>query len=947
MDNQETQIHKIVAGMFGVASGSDLLAVFNNYATANGVQAFAVKLAEFLPAATTEERVASLMDNFGFEDDETDPESPGSLAHTYFHDTIDGGANVGNVVYAAVQFLSSETLATDFPAFVPWANLLANKAQLAEVYSETQPSTTLEELALPFSVVIPTDSLLTREDATTLLADVLPATFTLTASAASLTEGSSTTYTVTSSKAVEADTDVVFTLVAGDTTAADQGTDTTNLNDFAAGAFNSVTVTIPAGETTATFSVTATDDGLTELPENFSVEAVVGGQTLTADTVLTDSNVQTFTLTRGEDNLTGTEGDDLFLAPVVQDNIGDAVSTLQNVDVLNGGAGMDTLNATLAIDNAAPTLQGIENINARFIDPLALDLVNSSGIEQVIAHQSADVGTVSNIGDIATLGVKNQNQDAIFTGNTATSQNIIFDTVGASQDIADQVTVDFDTGATTANITTNDSNVEVGTLASVENLSVEASGENRINLTTTLATVMDVTVTGTGTLDLTDAAFTAVETVDGTANEGGVSIIVDDTAVTVDTGSGDDSVEYTAALAATAGVTLGAGDDTFTIAAASVAGSTVDGGDDNDTLAVTNGTFLDADAADIYTNFETLEIGGGQGTYDMENLPGLTAVTAGAALAAAADITNAEAGTTVTANAAASTDLDLGFALTYALMTATGTSDEVSLTLNALDGDDDATAEGVITVTSFTANDIETFNIASNVSDIDPDLENSDYTNTITALDGDAVETVNVSGNANLDITALASTTVKKIDANTMTGGLTVDASASSGVEFIGGSGDDVYTGTAGGDTVAANGGMDTVTLDATFASVDTLILNAGDSELNADLDGHDVINNFGTTAGGGALDVFDVGAFAFTGQQASALANKGALAASAVDGSTLSVTDFFSSGGVDRGVAIGTNGGDTYVFIDANKDGDFVSTDDVVAQVVAVTDLTLANFGF
>lgn len=947
MDNQETQIHKIVAGTFGVASGSDLLAVFNDFATANGNQAFAVKLAEFLPEATLEERIDSLMQNFGFENDENNPESPGSVAHTFFHDTLEGGADVGNVVYAVVQFLSSETLETDSPEFVPWANLLMNKALLAEIYSRDNPSTTLEDLALPLSGDIPTDSLLTEEEATALLADVLPPSFSLAGEAASLTEGSSMTYTVTASKPVEEDTDVVFTLVAGDTGAADQGSSTTNLNDFAAGAFNPVTVTMAAGASTATFTVTAVDDGLTELSEDFSVEAVVGGKTLSTDTALVDSDVQTFTLTRGEDNLTGTDGDDIFQAPVIQDNAGNSKNTLENIDVLDGGSGVDTLNTTLSLNSATPLLQNIENIDARFATAVTLNLTNATGVEQIVGQLSTDTGTVSNIGDVGTLGVKNQNQDFTFSGNTAVSQNLMFDTVGASQDIGDQVTVDLDTGATTLNITTNDSNVAVGTLASVENLSVDATGENRIKLAATQATVTDVTVTGTGSVDLTDAAFTVVETVDGSNNSGGVSIKVDDTALSVETGSGDDSVEYTAALTATTVVAMDGGDDTFTIAGASAAGASVKAGGGNDTLAVANGAWLDANAADIYTGFDTLEIGGGTGTYDMDNLPGLTAVTIGSALVAAANITNAAEGTTVTANAAESTDLDLGFALTFALMDATGTSDAASLTLNALDGDNDNTAEGVITVTSFDADGIETFNIASNVDGIDDNLENTDYTNIITSLDGDAVETINVSGNANLTITTLVSSTVNKIDANTMTGGLTVDASASSAVEFIGGSADDTYTGTTGGDTISANGGKDTVTLDGTFASVDTLILAAGDSELNAAVDGHDVIANFGTTAGGGALDVFDLGAFGFTGQQASALANKGALAASAVDGSTLSVTNFFESGGVDRGVAIGTNGGNTFVFVDANKDGDFVSTDDLVVQVNGVTDLTLANFGF
>ncbi len=668
---------------------------------------------------------------------------------------------------------------------------------------------------------------------------------------------------------------------------------------------------------------------------------------------LDDSGVPTgsgseFNLIIGEDNLTGTAGDDVFKALVAEQNGGGTANTLENIDKLDGGAGSkDTLTATLDGAGAAPLLNNIENVMVRFASAQTLDLSNATGVQAITVNSSSGAGTVAGVGDAADLSVRSQKQNVTFTDNTATSLNLDLDTVGTDETTRNTVTLD--DGATTLNLTVDNAFADIATLASVETLTVDASGANVITqgsggVTTT------ATITGTGTVELL-TAFTELTTLTATDNSGGVTATVDDSAVTVDGGSGADDITYTAALAADAAVTLGEGDDTFTIAAASLAGATVDAGDGTDTLGVTDGAFLDADAADIYSNFETLEIGGGTGTYDMDNLPGLTAVTAGAALAAAATIDNAVADTTVTVNADASTDLDLINDLTYVLADAAGTSDALSLTLNGADGDDDATAEGQITVQTLTADDIESFDIVSNIADIDPDLANTDYTHVITSLEGDSVETLNVSGSANLEIAALVTPVLSKIDATDMTGALIVDAGAStttSGVEFIGGAGDDEYTGTANGDTVAGNGGADTIALDGTFASVDTLILNAAtDSQLNADVDGHDIVTDFGTAAGTGALDVIDVGAFGFAGQQGSALANKGALANSAVDGSTLSVTDFFSSGGQDRGVAIGTNGGHTFVFVDANKDGDFNATDDTVVQLTGVTDVTLANFGF
>ncbi len=659
---------------------------------------------------------------------------------------------------------------------------------------------------------------------------------------------------------------------------------------------------------------------------------------------LNDSGVPTtsgqeFDLKIGEDNLTGTAGDDVFKALVAEQSGGGTANTLENIDKLDGGAGSkDTLTATLDGGSAAPSLNGVENVLVRLASGATLDLANATGVGSVTVNSSTAAGTVSNVGDVADLSVRNQKQNVTFSGNTATSQNLALDTFGDA-DVSNTVTLD--DGATTLNLSASNAFALIAGLNSVETLSVNATGTNIVTQGSGGVTTA-ATITGTGSVELL-TPFTVLETLTATDNSGGVTATVNGAAVTVDGGSGNDNITYTAALAAAAAVTLGAGDDSFTIAAASIAGATVDAGDGTDTLAVTDGTFLDTDAADVYSNFETLEIGGGTGAYDMENLPGLTAATIGAALAGNADITNAVADTTITVNAEAETDLALGNDLTYALADATGTTDAASLTLNALDGSGDTSADGLVFVDSFTADDIETFNIVSNISDADAEADAADYFNTITALAGDAVETINVSGTAGLVITGLTAAALNKIDANTLTGALTVDASAADGVEFIGGASNDTYTGTDGGDTITGNAGADNITLGT--GAVDTIILNAAtDSQLNATVDGHDIITGFGVA---GQLDVIDVGVAGFTGQQASALANKGALAASVVDGTTLSVTDFFASGGQDRGVAIGTNTGDTFVFVDANKDGDFTAADDIVLQLDGVVGVTLANFGF
>src|SRR5690606_29568229 len=53
------------------------------------------------------------------------------------------------------------------------------------------------------------------------------------------------------------------------------------------------------------------------------------------------------TLTNSADNLTGTDGDDVFTAPLVQNQLGGVTNSLASGDQLEGGAGTDALYATL------------------------------------------------------------------------------------------------------------------------------------------------------------------------------------------------------------------------------------------------------------------------------------------------------------------------------------------------------------------------------------------------------------------------------------------------------------------------------------------------------------------------------------------------------------------------------------------------------------------------
>ena len=157
MDSQQTQILKVVAGMFNAAAGKELLGVMTVYANTSDVQSLAVALAATpvfqseIVEGTDAEDVAALMDNFGFVAD-SDPLSAGSLAQTYITDRIAAGDDYGVIVFNIVTFLSLP--AADLPAiFTEAATLLNNKAAVSLAFSEEVSSTDLATMQSVFDTV--------------------------------------------------------------------------------------------------------------------------------------------------------------------------------------------------------------------------------------------------------------------------------------------------------------------------------------------------------------------------------------------------------------------------------------------------------------------------------------------------------------------------------------------------------------------------------------------------------------------------------------------------------------------------------------------------------------------------------------------------------------------------------------------------------------------------
>ncbi len=814
MDNQETQIHKIVVGIFGVASGSDLFAVMNSFTEANGTQALALRLATFLPEATIEERTADLMDNFGFVADD-DLESPGSLAQSYISGRLEAGANAGQVALNVVTFLSSESLATDFPAFLPWANLLTNKAQLASIYSANFPSTTLEELAAPLNVDnIPTDSILTEVAAIALLAaggiDIdVPTSFTLTAQADSVSEGDALTYTVTASEPVTTDTDVVFTVAPGDSTAADQGTNTTNLNDFSSGTFNPVTTTITAGNTTATFTVTATDDGVTELTETFSVQAAVDGTTLTAQTTLLDSAASSvITLTTGADNIPGTTG-----ADIINGFVGTAAtSTLTGADTIAGNGAIDTLNITNSsnagvTDTNGALVSAIEIFNLRGLtasDTFAFNASSTAGVTEINNFQSLGALTVTNVPAGASIGV---------IGNGSVLNGATTATYVAG--VTDQILKIKDGAISAAPININSTSpADPTSLTIFSTGAANTVGAIIANGTVTTTTINADSPLTVGGLSIGTKAATQALVISGAANDATATTVTPENSAIVLGGILDTDFASVDASGLTAGgvsvqlstnvattFTGGSGQDMVLTGATGQTGAVNAAGGDKDVLALTAATHIDTPAEGaIYQGFEILF--STSAAIDMDLITGstITGVWLSGPGSNVTDMNATQAANVTVLGPLGATTLGIKDA------TVVGNVDTLAMTITDRDT---TTSESLVTAGDITMTGVE--NITINA------IDDATFA-TMANITGMTNLTVSGGGDVNITTGAQALAVNSTFDFSGLTGTSTFNAAAATtnAFAFTGGSNVDTVTDNVlGGNNINTGSGNDFITLTA------------------------------------------------------------------------------------------------------------------------------------
>lgn len=712
--------------------------------------------------------------------------------------------------------------------------------------------------------------------------------------------------------------------VGGNVLAGIAGTD----KDYATFAQEDLGVTVPAeGEA-------AVDGGA----------ATIGGETPTEPT-----EDQTFTLTNAIDNLEGGSGNDTFIGDNTSANAG---------DTLNGGEGTDTLKLYNSV--SLGNLTSIENVeihghSGNVNTSNNADIVSVSMIDQTLAATDTPTYTLSGAQTLTIDNVKDSDADntdgvEVNAAASVTEQTINLDAAGDAATAGLDLNVDINgTGVATLNVDSSNNASRV----SLENSgtavrTLNISGDAALTVETNAAANVGAAVTA---INITNTAGASVVSSAATNTTAGLNITA---------AAGDDTVVLAQAAGANAltnnvAVDLGAGDDTLAITNLTAATDIQDGasfvaGEGNDTLNIVNGAVLNATTGALFSGFEVLDLSNAAAsTFDAAHLEANNSINllkVTQATAAAVTVNNLAETASVELNAA------LGGALTINQKDAgAGSPDDV------LDVLVDARA-AITTGSNIDINDIETVNLT-----VQGTGSTTTQTHTISQLTADEATKVTINASdANVTIADLEADSAVLVDASASAQDVSITTgadtfTATAGVAFKGGAGDDTIVLT-GADTSAAaatdldfvvtgNGGADAITLAAGGTGVDHVVYAAQSDSTATEFD---AIVNFVTTE-----DKIDLKAFGFDGNFDDALTTKttgiSVNANGDVEVTSAASVNFFADGGnVDRAVAIFDDGTDTYAFVDVNKDGDFNAADDSVIELTGLTGATvpvLADFVF
>lgn len=488
-------------------------------------------------------------------------------------------------------------------------------------------------------------------------------------------------------------------------------------------------------------------------------------------------------------------------------------------------------------------------------------------------------------------------------------------------------------------------------VAGIENLTVKATGTNKLgNLIAAAAET--IAFTGDGSVNATLVPGTTVlKSVDASALKGGATLSLTDAQfgtneIKVTGGAGNDSITFTDALGAKATIDLGEGKNRLEITqgtTALTAGTTIKAGSGSDTLVLNaTTTGINATTGKMITGFENIVLKGAS-SYTAGHIAGITGYTITSVGNSNATLSNLDNGVNVNITATSTGTQTLTLADNSAATSSVG------VTLN-----NGATAVAAAGVETKVDTNAHVLNVTSK------GLVSTGLANSVTLV-GDALNQVTnvvATGDQALKIVTGVATALTLVDGSAATGALTVTATGATKPMVIkGGEGNDTITASDASNaasTIIGGKGADTITLGSTAGN------NAGDvvrltGQADSTAAGFDKVTNF--TAGGTNTDILDFKAFGFEGGQAAIFtqaAGKFAIGGGGGAAATFAITeaqakDFFANAGADLGIAIATDGTDTFILIDADKNGDWNADTDAVILLVGVdgADLVAGNFLF
>lgn len=260
-----------------------------------------------------------------------------------------------------------------------------------------------------------------------------------------------------------------------------------------------------------------------------------------------------FDLTTDVDTVAGTAADEIINGATGTSR----VATLNDGDMIDGGAGTDTLNVDMAKNFTGFKDGYMKDVEIVNLDSSASSAVSFSGkgsegvqtynLSGVVNLQDLSAADITvNLADRAKGAASIKFADEAVKGK-ADTLTLGLDNVG---------TVDADKGDTPVAVTIN----------GIEELTVNAAGENAVTLNGGNA-VKALTVTGDGDLNAA-LADTSLESVDASA------------------ATGDLSIDLTAANSKLASVILGSGNDTLTLGANAAIDCSINGGAGDDEVVL-------------------------------------------------------------------------------------------------------------------------------------------------------------------------------------------------------------------------------------------------------------------------------------------------------------------------------------------------------------------------